>query len=517
MPNVVIVLLLLLVLAGLLLAFYLGNRYKESQYEKEMGSAKNLAKKIVDEANRDAESSKREALLEARDEIHRMKDDQEAFYQKRQSELQDMERRILKREDAMESRSKHLESRENQLQRFEDQLKEKEGEADRLIEARQSELNRISGLSEDQAKEEVLEEMKARTIHEQAQLLRNFEARTRETSEDIAREIVTRTIQRFSSDYVADSTVSVVALPNDEMKGRIIGREGRNIRSFENLTGVDLIIDDTPQAVVLSCFDPVRREKARVALEKLIVDGRIHPTRIEELYKKACTEVEHDIKKAGEQAVDEVGIRNIHSEIVFTLGKLKYRTSYGQNALAHSIEVAQLAGMLAEEVGANVKIAKRGGLLHDLGKAIDREVVDTPHVELGVRMAKRFKEKKEVLHCIESHHNDVEPSTIEALLVQAADAISAARPGARRESMANYVKRLEDLEAITNSFDGIENSYAIQAGREVRIMVKPEAISEDRMVILANEIAHKIEENLEYPGQIKVNMVRQTRAQAIAK
>ncbi|WP_304262444.1 ribonuclease Y [Kallipyga massiliensis] len=511
-----IIMSILAFLVGAAAFFFIGGKVKENQFESEVGSAKSLSKKIVDEANRDAESAKKEALLEARDEIHRMKDEQEAQYFKRQSELQDMERRVLKREDSLESKTASFERRLNQLQSDEKKLAQTKEEAVALLNKHQEELERISGLTKDQAKEEVLEEMKAKTIHEQAQILREYQSKTEETAEDMAREIVTRTIQRYASDYVAESTVTVVSLPNDEMKGRIIGREGRNIRSFETISGVDLIIDDTPQAVVLSCFDPVRREKARVALEKLIADGRIHPTRIEELYKKAESEVDQTIKKAGEEALNDVGIRNMHPELVYILGKLKYRTSYGQNALAHSIEVAHIAGMLAEEVGANVKVAKRGGLLHDIGKAIDHEI-DAPHVELGIKAARRYKEKKEVLHCIESHHNDVEPSTIEALLVQSADAISAARPGARRESMENYVKRLEDLEAITNSFQGIENSFAIQAGREVRIMVKPEAISEDQMTVLANEIAHKIEENLEYPGQIKINMIRQTRAQAFAK
>ena len=371
-------------------------------------------------------------------------------------------------------------------------------------------------MTQEEAVDIVLEKAKNDSIHEQAVILREFEQKTKDQSDTIAREIVTRTIQRYASDYVAESTVSVVSLPNDEMKGRIIGREGRNIRAFETLTGVDLIIDDTPQAVVLSCFDPVRREKARLALEKLIIDGRIHPTRIEELYEKASIEVENSIREAGELALEEVGIRNMHPELVKVLGKLRYRTSYGQNALAHTIEVAHIATMLSAELNANMKVAKRGALLHDIGKAIDHEI-DQPHVEIGVKLAKKYKEKAEVIHCIESHHNDSDPQTIEALIVQAADAISAARPGARRESMENYVKRLQDLEDIANSFDGIEESYAIQAGREIRIMVKPEVISEDRMTILVHEIAQKIEQELEYPGQVKINLIRETRVQDYAK
>lgn len=496
--------------------FVIGNKYREKKQEEAIGSAEAIAEKIVNDANREAESSKKEALLEAKDEIHRLRNDQEALYQKRQNELQDLERRILKREDSIEEKAIRLEQKERKLQSKEQSLKSKESNIDTLIDKQKSELERISGMTQDQAKANVLEMAKNDSIHERAQILRMAEEETKENAQDIAREIVTRTIQRYSSDYVAESTVSVVSLPSDEMKGRIIGREGRNIRAFENISGVDLIIDDTPQAVVLSCFDPVRREKARVALEKLILDGRIHPTRIEELYKKACDEVDLSIKKAGEDAVSGLGIRNLHPKLIYILGKLKYRTSYGQNALGHSIEVAEISAMLADEVGANVKIAKRGGLLHDLGKALDHEI-DQTHVELGVKAAKKYKESKEVIHCIASHHNDEEPSTLEAFIVQAADAISAARPGARRESMENYVKRLEDLEAISNSFSGIESSFAIQAGREIRIMVKPDEINEDQMTILAHEIATRIEDELEYPGQIKVNMIRQTQAQVFAK
>ena len=435
---------------------------------------------------------------------------------RRQNELQDAERRLNKREDLLDEKSVQLENLEKKVAKDQDRVRSKEQRADQLMTQRQNELERIADLRPEQAREMVLEKAREDVVHERAQILREEEAKTRDEAESRAREIITRTVQRYASDYVAESTVTVVSLPNDEMKGRIIGREGRNIRAFEQLTGVDLIIDDTPQAVVLSCFDPVRREVARVALEKLIVDGRIHPTRIEELYQKAEQEVEHAIREAGELAVDEVGIRNIHPEIIRTLGKLKYRTSYGQNALGHTIEVAQLAGMLALELGANVKIAKRGALLHDLGKAIDHEI-ELPHVELGVRLAKKYHESKEVVHCIEAHHNDVEPTTLEAFIVKTADALSAARPGARRESTENYIKRLEDLEAIANAFQGIDQSYAIQAGREIRIAVKPEEVSEDKMVVLAHDIARKIESELEYPGQIKINIVRETRASDIAK
>ncbi len=514
LPTIILIIVLVLIAAAV--SFFIGNQYRSRQNASKIGSAEELAKKILDDANRDAETSKKEALLAAKEEIHRLRDDQEQKHQARQSELQDMEKRVLKREENLEKKSDLLDKKNDELTSRLDKVKKKESQVQELLAQQSQELERIASLNSEEAKNMVLEEAKENSIHEQAVILREFEAKTKDQSEAIAREIVTRTIQRYSSDYVAESTVSVVSLPNDEMKGRIIGREGRNIRAFETLTGVDLIIDDTPQAVVLSCFDPVRREKARVALEKLIVDGRIHPTRIEELYAKAEAEVDHSIREAGELAMEEVGIRNLHPEIIKILGKLKYRTSYGQNALSHSIEVANFAGMLAEEVGANVKIAKRGGLLHDLGKAIDHEI-EAPHVELGVKVAKKYKESKEVIHCIEAHHNDVEPTSIEAMLVQAADAISAARPGARRESMENYVKRLEDLENITNSFDGIEQSYAIQAGREIRIMVKPEQISEDQMTLLAHNIAEKIESELEYPGQIKVNLIRETRVQDYAK
>ncbi len=503
-------------LAGAVIFFFVGNKYRMDQNRAKIGSAKSLADKIIDDANHEAETYKKEALLEAKEEIHRMRDEQEAQYVRRQNELQDTERRLNKREDLLDDKSAQMEAQEKKLAEDQDRLKGKETRADQLIAQRQEELERIAELNQAQARELVLEKTREDAVHERAQILREEEAKTRDEAESRAREIITRTVQRYASDFVAESTVTVVPLPNDEMKGRIIGREGRNIRAFEQMTGVDLIIDDTPQAVVLSCFDPVRREKARVALEKLIVDGRIHPTRIEELYQKAEQEVDHAIREAGEAAVDEVGIRNIHPEIVKTLGKLKYRTSYGQNALKHTIEVAQLAGMLATELGANVKIAKRGALLHDLGKAIDHEI-ELPHVELGVRIAQKYHESKEVVHCIEAHHNDVEPATLEAFIVQAADALSAARPGARRESTENYIKRLEDLEAIAKSFPGIEQSYAIQAGREIRIAVKPEEVSEDKMVILAHDIARKIESELEYPGQIKINIVRETRATDVAK
>lgn len=501
---------------GGLIFFFVGSNLQAKHNAEKIDSAENLATKIIDDANQEAERFKKEALIEAKEEIHRLRDDQENQHQKRLNDLQEMEKRLIKREDSIDSKSNQLEKMEQRLSRDADRLRNKEQRADSLVKEREKALEEVAQLTKDQAQEQILEKTREDLVHERAQILREEEARTKDEAEAKAREIITRTVQRYASDIVAEATVSVVALPNDEMKGRIIGREGRNIRAFEQLTGVDLIIDDTPQAVVLSCFDPVRREKGRIALEKLIQDGRIHPTRIEELYHKAEQEVEASIREAGEEAVDAVGIRNLHPEMVRTLGKLKYRTSYGQNALLHSIEVANIVGMLAVEVGANVKIAKRAALLHDIGKALDHEI-ELPHVELGVRLAKKYKESKEVIHAIEAHHNDVEPISLEAFLVQAADAISAARPGARRESTENYIKRLEDLEAIAKSFSGIDQAFAIQAGREIRISVKPSEVSEDKMALLAHDIAKKIEDELEYPGQILVNITRETKASEYAK
>ncbi|MDY3052257.1 MAG: ribonuclease Y [Ndongobacter sp.] len=514
--SIDLVVAIVLIVLFSILSFFIGSALRAKRNASRIGSAEEIAQKILNDANREGEAKKREVLLEAKDEIHRMREDQERLNQKRQSELQEIERRVLQKEEVLDRKSDQLDKRNDQLNKSLKKVSEKERQVEELIERQTRELERVAELNHEQAVERLLDEVRKEAVHEQAQVLREYDRQTREQSASIAREIITRTIQRYSADYVAESTVSVVSLPNDEMKGRIIGREGRNIRAFETLTGVDLIIDDTPQAVVLSAFDPVRREKARIALEKLIADGRIHPTRIEELYAKAEEEVNASIREAGELALEKVGIRNLHPELVQLLGKLRYRTSYGQNALEHSIEVALFSTMIAQEVGANVKIAKRGGLLHDIGKAIDHEI-EAPHVELGVKACRKYKESKDVIHCVEAHHNDVEPQSLEALIVQAADAISAARPGARRESMENYVKRLQDLEAVANSFDGIEQSYAIQAGREIRIMVKPEKISEDQMTLLVHDIAKKVEENLEYPGQIKINLIRETRVSDYAK
>lgn len=494
----------------------IGVFYRKNIAEKKIGTAEELANQILDEANRTAENSKKEAILEAKDEIHKLRIEQEKESKERRSEIQRLEKRVIQKEESIDKKSEALDKKDEKLEKGLKKLADKEKEYEALFQKQAEELERIAELSKDEAKEIILNDVRKDTIHESAMIIKEVEAKTKEESEKKAREIISTAIQRYAADHVAESTVTVISLPNEEMKGRIIGREGRNIRAFETLTGIDLIIDDTPEAVVLSGFDPIRREVARLALEKLIVDGRIHPSRIEEMIKKAESEVEATIKEAGEDACDETGIFGIHPELVKLLGRLKYRTSYGQNVLKHTIEVSILSGMIAADLGADVKVAKRGGLLHDLGKAIDHEM-EGPHVELGVMMAKKYKESKEVIHCIEAHHGDVETESIEALIVQTADAISAARPGARRESLENYIRRLQNLEEIANSFEGIEKSFAIQAGRELRIMVKPEDVSEDQMVLTARDIAKRIEEELEYPGNIKVNVIRETRAIDYAK
>lgn len=490
--------------------------YRKKVAEATIGSAQQEATRIVNDAVSKAESKKKEAILEAKDEIHRQRNELEKELRERRREVQRQERRLSQKEESLDRKMENIEKKDEQLN---NKIKaaDKKAEEIELVKRSQIEmLEKISGFNKEQAKDYLLKTLESDLVHEKAVKVMEYEQKTKDEADEKAREIIATAIQRCAADHSADATVSVVALPNDEMKGRIIGREGRNIRTLETITGVDLIIDDTPEAITVSCFDPVRREIARLTLEKLIADGRIHPTRIEELYEKSKREVEHTIKQTGERAAIDAGVNGIHPELIKQLGKLKYRTSYGQNVLNHSLEVSYLAGLMAAELGADVKTAKRAGLLHDIGKALDHEM-EGSHIELGVEYAKKYKENDSVVHAIEAHHGDVEARTIVACLVQAADAISAARPGARRENLQNYIKRLEKLEEITNSFPCVEKSYAIQAGREVRIMVKPDAVSDDEMVLVARDIVKKIEDELEYPGQIKVNVIRENRVIDVAK
>lgn len=494
----------------------IGIAYRKKVAEATIGSAQQEATRIVNDAVSKAESKKKEAILEAKDEIHRQRNELERELRERRSEVQRQERRIAQKEESLDRKTENIERKDEQLN---NKIKaaDKKAEEIELVKRSQIEmLEKISGFNKEQAKDYLLKTLESDLVHEKAVKIMEYEQKTKDEADEKAREIIATAIQRCAADHSADATVSVVALPNDEMKGRIIGREGRNIRTLEIITGVDLIIDDTPEAITVSCFDPVRREIARLTLEKLIADGRIHPTRIEELYEKSKREVEHTIKQTGERAAIDAGVNGIHPELIKQLGKLKYRTSYGQNVLNHSLEVSYLAGLMAAELGADVKTAKRAGLLHDIGKALDHEM-EGSHIELGVEYARKYKENDNVVHAIEAHHGDVEARTIVACLVQAADAISAARPGARRENLQNYIKRLEKLEEITNSFPCVEKSYAIQAGREVRIMVKPDAVSDDQMVLVARDIVKKIEDELEYPGQIKVNVIRENRVIDVAK
>ena len=490
--------------------------YRTKSYESKIGSAEEKSREIIDEALKTAETKKREALLEAKEDSLKTKNELEKETRERRAELQRYERRVLSKEENLDKKSDAMEKREAGLAAREEALNKRNAEVESLYEKGIQELEKISGLTSEQAKEYLLKSVEDDVKHDTAKLIKELDNKAKEEADKKAREYVVTAIQRCAADHVAETTVSVVQLPNDEMKGRIIGREGRNIRTLETLTGVELIIDDTPEAVVLSGFDPVRREVARIALERLIVDGRIHPARIEEMVEKAQKEVETNMREEGEAAALEVGIHGLHPELIRLLGKLKYRTSYGQNALKHSIEVAQLSGLLAGEIGLDVRMAKRAGLLHDIGKAVDHEM-EGSHIQLGAELCKKYKEPAVVLNTVESHHGDVEPQSLIACIVQAADTISAARPGARRETLETYTNRLKQLEDITNSFKGVDKSFAIQAGREVRIMVVPEQINDDGMILLARDISKKIEEALEYPGQIKVNVIRESRVTDYAK
>ena len=484
--------------------------------DEKIGNANERAREIIDEALKAAETKKKEALLEVKEESLKTKNELEKETKERRAEIQKYEKRVLSKEETLDRKIEAVEKRDLGITRKEEELGKQRQKVDELEKKRQQELERISGLTSEQAKEYLLKTVEDEVKHDTAVMVKKLESRAKEEADKKAKELVVNAIQRCAADHVAETTISVVQLPNDEMKGRIIGREGRNIRTLETLTGVELIIDDTPEAVVLSGFDPIRREIARIALEKLILDGRIHPARIEEMVEKAQKEVETLIKEEGEAATLEVGVHGIHPELVRLLGKLRYRTSYGQNVLKHSIEVAQITGLLASELGLDVKMAKRAGLLHDIGKAVDHEM-EGSHIQLGVDLCRRYKESALVINAVEAHHGDVEPESLIACLVQAADTISAARPGARRETLETYTNRLKQLEDITNSYKGVEKSFAIQAGREVRVMVVPEVISDSDMVLLARDISKQIENQMEYPGQIKVSIVRESRAVDYAK
>ncbi len=503
-------------IAMLVIGFLLGALYRKRVAEREISSAEEEAKRIINESIKSAESKKREALLEAKEEIHKNRTEFEQEEKQRRAELQRQENRLRQKEETLDKKTNTLDKKTETMNHRLAEAEATQAEAARIKQEQMEMLQKISGYTVEEAKEYLIASVEKEVTHETAVKIREIEAQAKEDSERTAREIVALAIQRCAVDHTSEITVSVVPLPNDEMKGRIIGREGRNIRSIENLTGCDLIIDDTPETITVSCFAPVRREVARLALEKLIADGRIHPARIEEMIAKAQKEVNATIKAEGERAVFETGVQGLHPDLVKLLGRQKFRTSYGQNVLKHSIEVSHIAGLMAAELGANIAVAKRAGLLHDIGKSIDHEV-EGSHVTIGVDIARKYKESNEIIHAIHAHHGDVEPKTLVACLVQAADAISAARPGARRENIESYVKRLEKLEEVSKSFPGIESAYAIQAGREIRIMVKPEQVSEDQMTLLARDIAKKIESELTYPGQIKVHLLRETKTIEYAK
>lgn len=503
------------VLLGII-GFVLGTTFRKKSAEKAIGSAEDEAKRILNDALKTAETRKKEALIEAKDEIHQLRQETEKDLRERRSEVQRQEHRLLQREETLDKKTDNLEAKEEKLAERAKEIDSKIEECETLKKSQMEMLEKISGYSKEQAKAYLLEILDGELVHEKAVRINEFQQTTKDEASNLAREIIGRAIQRCAADHSSEMTVSVVALPNDEMKGRIIGREGRNIRAIENATGVDLIIDDTPEAITVSSFEPIRREIARVTLEKLIQDGRIHPARIEEMVQKATAEVEAVIKRAGEKALIETGVHNLHPELVKLLGRLHFRTSYGQNVLNHSVEVCHLSGIMASELGADVNLAKRAGLLHDIGKAVDHEQEGT-HIQLGVEIAKKYRENDTVINAIHAHHGEVEAKSVIACIVQAADAISAARPGARRENIESYIKRLEKLEEIATSFNGVEGAFAIQAGREIRIIVKPEAISDDKMVIIARDVANRIEDELEYPGQIKVNVIRENRVVDYAK
>ena len=513
---VVAIVLIVVAVAAAVLSHFLTVSNLKNNAESKIGNAEAKAREIIDDAVKTAETKKKESLLEIKEESIRNKNELEKETKERRSELQRYEKRVLSKEEALDKKSEAIERREAGFTAKEEELKQREAKVEELSQQRVQELERISGLTSEQAKEYLLKTVEEDVKHDTAKMIKELEAQAKEEADKKAKEYVVTAIQRCAADHVAETTISVVQLPSDEMKGRIIGREGRNIRTLETLTGVELIIDDTPEAVVLSGFDPIRREVARIALEKLIVDGRIHPARIEEMVEKAQKEVDTMIREEGEAAALEVGVHGIHPELIKLLGRMKFRTSYGQNALKHSVEVAQLSGLLAGEIGLDVRLAKRAGLLHDIGKSIDHDV-EGSHIQIGVDLCRKYKESATVINAVEAHHGDVEPETLIACVVQAADTISAARPGARRETLETYTNRLKQLEDITNQFKGVDKSFAIQAGREIRVMVVPEQVSDADMVLLARDIAKQIEFELEYPGQIKVNVIRESRVTDYAK
>ena len=514
--GIVIAVAVVLVIVSAVISHFVTVSNLKKNAESKIGNAENKAREIIDDAVKTAEAKKKESLLEIKEESIKNKNELERESKERRSELQRYEKRVLSKEEALDKRSEAIEKREASFTAKEEQLKQREKKVDELSQQRVQELERISGLTSEQAKEYLLKTVEEDVKHDTAKMIKEMEAQAKEEADKKAKECVVTAIQRCAADHVAETTISVVQLPNDEMKGRIIGREGRNIRTLETLTGVELIIDDTPEAVVLSGFDPIRREVARIALEKLIVDGRIHPAKIEEMVEKAQKEVDSMIREEGESAALEVGVHGIHPELIKLLGRMKFRTSYGQNALKHSIEVAQLSGLLAGEIGLDVRVAKRAGLLNDIGKSIDHDV-EGSHIQIGVDLCRKYKESATVINAVEAHHGDVEPESLIACVVQAADTISAARPGARRETLETYTNRLKQLEDIANQFKGVEKSFAIQAGREIRIMVVPEQVSDADMVLLARDIAKQVEFELEYPGQIKVNVIRESRVTDYAK